>query len=229
MQRSGCVIISLEMIHWTLQPVRLCEASSKADGGISWRQRVGFSQPQMRLGGWRLKTNQLSFRCVVEAEHTVLYLHMDEFVNPGRAPVDKVKINACSNTGPLLFLFMICSGSNWGYEPCSLAHSGGASPGIWTSTQHHVDYDWKPKCTENMQTPHYFFTWFLTWQGKSWQTVPPTNGTRHERASVNSDLWAGSARYISSYLSQLTCVLRLTGQRQSLSTWWPKLTPLVFI
>lgn len=66
-------------------------------------------------------------------------------------------------------------------------------------------------------------------KGKSWQNALHTDGTRHQRASVNAALWARSACCSSSYSSQLTCVLHLAGQRQSLSSWWLKLTSLVFI
>lgn len=75
---------------------------------------------------------------------------------------------------------------------------------------------------------YYHFLYFFIYvrnKGKSWQNVLHTDGTRHQRASVNAALWARSARCSSSYLSQLTCVLHLAGQRQSLS----KLTSLVFI
>lgn len=83
------MIISLETIHWTLQPVCLREAPSRADSGPRWRQRVGFTQPQVRPVRWQLKTNQLSVRCVVPSRtgslqfllltaaspHSVFYLH----------------------------------------------------------------------------------------------------------------------------------------------------------
>lgn len=58
-----------------------------------------------------------------------------------------------------------------------------------------------------------FFLFFLAISEKHWQNNLPIDGARHPRASVYAPLRPGSARYISSYLSQLTCVLRLTGQR----------------
>lgn len=52
---GGRVTISLQMIHWTLQPACLRQSPSRASG----TRRAGSTEPQMRPVRWQLKTNQL--------------------------------------------------------------------------------------------------------------------------------------------------------------------------
>lgn len=126
------------MIHWTLQPVCLCGASSSADSGTRCRQRVGCTQPQMRPVRWQLKANQLSVRRGVEAEQALSYLHMYAFeaaasVHTGSAPVNSsthTTLTAMHTVSAelLLILFLFVQLRLW-----ALITGGGASSRIQTA------------------------------------------------------------------------------------------------
>lgn len=137
------------MIHWTLQPVCLCGASSSADSGTRWRKRVGCTQPQMRPVRWQLKANQPSVRRGVEAEQALSYLHTYAFeaaasVHTGSAPLNSSTHTTLTavhtvNAELLLILFLFVQLRLW-----ALITGGGASSRIQTanlpvirfSTQH---------------------------------------------------------------------------------------------